>query len=107
MSAAGLGIEGIRKSVFIEGSALLMEESHGFIEVRGWAAAVAAADAGAKAAAVRVTGIDLTKGGGQVVVKLAGEVAAVRAAVEAASRAAAEVSKVVAVHVIPRPAGKL
>jgi len=83
-----------------------MEEALGFIEVRGWAAAVAAVDAAAKTAHIRLVGTDLTKGGGQVVVKLAGEVAAVRAAVEAGSAAAAKVSKVVAVHVIPRPANK-
>lgn len=84
-----------------------MEESLGLIEVRGWAAAIAAADAGVKAARVRLAGFDLTKGGGQVLVKLAGDVAAVRAAVEAAAGEAARVSKVLATHVIPRPAGKL
>ena len=81
-----------------------MEEALGVIEVRGWTAAVAAADAALKAAGVRLLGADLTKGSGQVVVRLAGEVAAVRSAVEAGASAAAGVSKVVAVHVIPRPA---
>jgi microcompartment protein CcmL/EutN len=80
-----------------------MDEALGLIEVRGWAAAVAAVDGAVKAAAVRFAGSEVTKGGGQVVVKLAGEVAAVRAAVEAGSAAAAGVSKVVATHVIPRP----
>ena len=84
-----------------------MEEALGVVEVRGWAAAVATVDAAAKAADIRLVGTDVTKGGGQVVVKLAGEVAAVRAAVEAGSLAAAAVSKLVAAHVIPRPAVKI
>lgn len=84
-----------------------MAEAYGIIEVRGWAAAVAAADAALKAAGVAYAGTEVTKGGGQVVVKLTGEVAAVRAGVEAAAAAAAAVSKVVATHVIPRPAGKI
>lgn len=81
-----------------------MEEAYGAIEVRGWAAAMAAADAAAKAAAVRVIGTEATKGGGQVAVKLAGDVSSVRAAVEAGAAAAAAVSKVLATLVVPRPA---
>ncbi|MCL6494407.1 MAG: BMC domain-containing protein [Ignavibacterium sp.] len=81
----------------------MMDEALGTVEVRGWAAAIAAADAGVKAASVRIAGIDLTKGGGQVVVRFVGEVAAVRAAIEAAANVAAKVSKVIVTHVIPRP----
>ena len=84
-----------------------MGEALGIVEVRGWAAAMATVDAAAKAAGVRLVGTEVTKGGGQVVVKLAGEVAAVRAAVEAGSLAAAAVSKVVATHVIPRSAARI
>ncbi|MGE5558938.1 MAG: BMC domain-containing protein [Bacillota bacterium] len=81
-----------------------MEEALGLLEVRGWAAAIVAADAAVKAAGIRIAGTELTKGGGQVVIKLAGEVAAVRAAIEAGAVAAAEVSKVIASHLIPKPA---
>lgn len=81
-----------------------MKEALGLIEVRGWAAAVTAVDAAAKTADVHLIGTDSTKGSGWVIVKLAGDVAAVQVAVDAAAAAAGAVSKVVAKHVIPRPA---
>ncbi len=84
-----------------------MEEALGLIEVRGWAAAIVAVDAAAKAAGVRLVGTEATKGSGQIVVKLAGDVAAVRVGIDAAAAAVQEVSKVVAAHVIPRPGSGL
>jgi ethanolamine utilization protein EutM len=75
----------------------------GLLEVRGFAAAVTAADAAAKAADVTIEGYEQTKGSGLVMVKLRGEVGAVQAAVEAGAAAARQISTTVFAHVIPRP----
>ncbi|MEW8958022.1 MAG: BMC domain-containing protein [Moorella sp. (in: firmicutes)] len=75
----------------------------GIIEVRGLAAAVAAADTAAKTAAVTILGYEPTKGSGLVVLKISGEVSAVTAAIEAAREQAAKVSTVFASRVIARP----
>lgn len=74
----------------------------GMVETRGLAAAVEAADAMVKAAAVTLQGRDRV-GGGLVTVVVRGEVGAVRAAVEAGAQAAQAVGRVLTVHVIARP----
>lgn len=74
----------------------------GLIETRGLVGAVEAADAGAKAANVRLLGTERADAG-LVTVKFLGEVAAVKAAVDAGAAAAQRVGQLVAVHVIPRP----
>lgn len=75
----------------------------GLIETIGLTAAVEAADAATKAANVVLTGLELTRGGAMVTVKLLGDVGAVKAAVDAGKSAAARVGRVVSSHVIPRP----
>lgn len=75
----------------------------GLIETVGLVAAIEAADAGVKAANVKLIGYELAKGGGLTTVKFTGDVGAVKAAVEAGKAAAERVGKVYAVHVIPRP----
>jgi ethanolamine utilization protein EutM len=74
----------------------------GMIETRGTVAAIEAADAMVKSAAVTLIGKERA-GGGLIAVMVRGETCAVRAAVEAGSAAAARVGEVIAVHVIPRP----
>lgn len=80
-----------------------MGRALGLIEVRGFAAAVVAADAAAKAADVVIEGWELTKGSALVLVKLRGEVGAVSAAVEAGAMEAKRVTDIVTSHIIPRP----
>ncbi|MGB9975668.1 BMC domain-containing protein [Thermovenabulum sp.] len=75
----------------------------GLIETVGLVAAIEAADAGVKAANVKLIGYELARGGGLTTVKFTGDVGAVKAAVEAGKAAAERVGKVYAVHVIPRP----
>lgn len=75
----------------------------GLIETVGLVAAIEAADAGVKAANVKLLGYELAKGGGLTTVKFTGDVGAVKAAVEAGKAAAERIGKVYAVHVIPRP----
>ncbi|MFN8667550.1 MAG: BMC domain-containing protein [Gemmatimonadaceae bacterium] len=74
----------------------------GLVETRGLVGALEAADAGTKAADVRLLGTERADAG-LVTVKFLGEVAAVKAAVDAAAAAAQRVGQLVAVHVIPRP----
>lgn len=74
----------------------------GLVETRGLVGAYEAADAGAKAASVRLLGLERADAG-LVTVKFVGEVAAVKAAVDAGAAAAGRVGQLVAVHVIPRP----
>ena len=73
----------------------------GMIETIGLVSAVEAADAGLKAAEVRLLGTDYVRGG-LVMVRFEGDVAAVQAAVEAGAVAAKRVGHVFSVHVIPR-----
>ncbi len=83
-------------------------ESVGLIEVKGLTAGLTAADAACKAAAVKLIGYELAKGGGgMLVIKLSGEVAAVQAAVEAGVTEARKVGEVVSFHIIPRPVESL
>lgn len=76
----------------------------GLVEVRGLATALEVADAACKAAAVRLVGYELAKGGGgMVTIKIMGSVAAVQTAVEAGVTAGKKVGEVVSSHIIPRP----
>ncbi len=79
-----------------------MEEALGMIETKGLVGAIEAADAGVKAAQVRLLGYEKV-GGGLVTVHFVGEVAAVKAAVEAGAAGAKRVGELISVHVIPRP----
>ena len=74
----------------------------GLIETRGLVGALEAADAGVKAANVRLLGTERADAG-LVTVKFLGDVASVKAAVDACAAAAQRVGQLVAVHVIPRP----
>jgi ethanolamine utilization protein EutM len=78
------------------------QDALGLVETRGLVGALEAADAGAKAANVRLLGTEKADAG-LVTVKFLGEVAAVRAAVDAAAAAAQRVGQLVSTHVIPRP----
>lgn len=73
----------------------------GMIETSGLLSAIEAADAGLKAADVRLLGTDYVRGG-LVMVRFEGEVAAVRSAVDAGTLAAKRIGNVVSSHVIPR-----
>lgn len=73
----------------------------GMIETSGLLSAIEAADAGLKAADVRLLGTDYVRGG-LVMVRFEGDVAAVQAAVDAGALAAQRVGHVVSAHVIPR-----
>ena len=74
----------------------------GFIETRGFIAAVEGADAMLKAASVSLQGYRKT-GSGYIAVMVRGDVAAVKAAVEAGTEAAARVGEVVSTQVIASP----
>ncbi|KJS20100.1 MAG: hypothetical protein VR72_15870 [Clostridiaceae bacterium BRH_c20a] len=80
-----------------------MSNAWGLIETIGLPVAVEAADAAIKSADVKLLGIELTNGGGLVVVKLLGDVGAIMAAVSSGAKAGEKVGKVWATHVIPRP----
>ena len=78
----------------------------GMIEVYGRIGAIEALDAALKAANVRF--VNMAKvGGGLTAVFVEGEVGAVKAATEAGGAAADRVSKLISVHVIPRPAHRI
>ncbi len=80
-----------------------MQEALGLIETRGYVGLIAATDAAAKAAAVRVVARQKADGG-LVTIFLHGDVASVKAAVEAGAHAARTVGELISAHVIPRPA---
>ena len=82
------------------------EDALGLVETRGLVGAIEAADAGLKAADVRLYGTERADAG-LVTVKFLGEVAAVKAATDAAAAAAERVGQLVSVHVIPRPSAEL
>ena len=73
----------------------------GMIETIGLVSSIVAADAGLKAADVRLLGTDYVRGG-LVMVRFEGDVAAVQSAVDAGVGAAQRVGRVFAAHVIPR-----
>lgn len=79
-----------------------MKFSYGFVETRGYIAAIEAADAMVKAAKV-----DIVKwrkaGGALVMVIVKGELGACRAAVDAGSAAAGRIGELVSSNVIPNP----
>lgn len=74
----------------------------GMIETHGLVALIEAADAMAKAAAVRLFTRENVESG-LVTIMCEGELGAVRAAVDAGAEAARRVGSVATVHVIPRP----
>lgn len=80
----------------------MSREELGMIEVRGFVAAVGAADAAVKAAEVKILGYEPTKGSGLVVLKFSGEVSAVEAALRVASETASRITFVHAAQVIPK-----
>jgi len=73
----------------------------GMIETSGLLSAIEAADAGLKAADVRLLGTDYVRGG-LVMVRFEGDVAAVQAAVDAGTASAQRIGHVISSHVIPR-----
>jgi len=80
----------------------MKQQALGLIETRGLVAAIEAADAALKTAAVElVTHEKVT--GGLITIAVTGEVAAVQAAIAAGSAAAAKVGELISRHVIPRP----
>lgn len=78
------------------------ERALGLIETRGFVGAIEAADAGLKAANVRLLASERADAG-LVTVMFGGDVAAVRAAVDAGAAAAERVGHLVSSHVIARP----
>ncbi len=76
------------------------------METKGLVGALEAADAGLKAADVRLLASERADAG-LVTVMFGGEVAAVRAAVDAGAAAAERVGHLVSAHVIPRPHAEL
>ncbi len=74
----------------------------GLVETRGLIGAIEAADAGCKAANVRLLGSERADAG-LVTVMFGGDVAAVKSAVDAGAAAAGRVGQLVSSHVIPRP----
>jgi len=78
-------------------------EAIGLIETVGLAASIEAADAALKSANVSLIGYELTKGGGMVTIKVAGDVGAVNAAIDAGVAAARRVSTVWSHLIIARP----
>ena len=82
------------------------ERALGLVETRGLIGAIEAADAGLKAADVKLLGAERADAG-LVCVQFGGEVAAVKAACDAAAAAAQRVGQLVSVHVIPRPSDDL
>jgi microcompartment protein CcmL/EutN len=73
----------------------------GFVEVRGYLAAVVVADVALKAANVSCAGLQIIKGG-LITVLLTGDVGAVKAAVEIGAANAAKLNLLIASHVIAR-----
>lgn len=84
----------------------MTDQALGLIETRGLIAAIEAADAGLKAADVKLLA-RYKADAALVTIEFLGEVAAVRAAVDAGSAAATKIGTVVSTHVIPRPATEL
>ena len=78
------------------------ERALGLVETKGLFGATEAADAGLKAANVRLLASERADAG-LVTVMFGGDVAAVRAAVDAGAAAAGRVGQLVSAHVIPRP----
>ncbi|MGC4004195.1 MAG: BMC domain-containing protein [Pirellulales bacterium] len=75
----------------------------GLIETQGFTAVMEAIDTACKAADVTILGKEKL-GGGYITIVVKGDVAAVRAAVDAAKPKVEGLGKLIAAHVIPRPA---
>jgi len=80
----------------------LSSEALGMIETKGLVPAIEAADAMAKAANVKIVGMEKI-GSGLVTVMIRGDVGAIKAATDAGAAAAKNIGEVISVHVIPRP----
>ena len=80
----------------------MAQSAIGLIETQGLVGVIEAADTAAKAADVRLLGIERI-GGGLVSLRFSGDVASVQAAVQAASEAVQQVSELISAHVIPQP----
>ncbi len=78
------------------------EKALGLVETKGLVAAIEAADAMVKTAAVQLIGIENTIAA-LLTVKVVGETGAVKAAVDAGASAAEKVGELISCHVIPRP----
>ncbi|MEG0307670.1 MAG: BMC domain-containing protein [Clostridium sp.] len=78
-----------------------MSKSLGLVEVRGYVAAVEAADSALKAANVTLIGLEKIKGG-ITTIKITGDVGAVKAAVDAAKVSVEKLGTFRTAHVIPR-----
>ena len=78
-----------------------MSKALGLVEVRGYVAAVEAADSALKAANVTLIGLEKIKGG-ITTIKITGDVGAVKAAVDAAAASVETLGTFRAAHVIPR-----
>ena len=76
------------------------------VETRGLVGAIEAADAMCKAARVRLTRYEVTRGA-LVTVVVRGNLAEVEAAVAAGARSAGRVGELVTQHVIPAPEAQL
>jgi len=74
----------------------------GFVEVKGLACAMEAADAMMKAADIEVVGRE-NIGAGIITVIVQGEIAAVKSAIDAGAMAAKRLGELVSANVIPRP----
>jgi ethanolamine utilization protein EutM len=79
-----------------------MQQALGLLETRGLIGAIAAADAMAKAANIKILSKEKITAA-MVTIEITGEVAAVKAAIEAGAVAAQRVGQLVGVHVIARP----
>lgn len=78
-----------------------MSKALGLVEVRGYVAAVEAADSALKAANVTLIGLEKIKGG-ITTIKIIGDVGAVKAAVDAARASVESLGTFRTAHVIPR-----
>ena len=81
-----------------------MKDAIGLVETVGLSVAIAAADAGLKAAGVALIGFERANGAGMMVVKFQGDIGSIQAAVDAGADAAKQLNAFVIGHVIPGPA---
>lgn len=84
-----------------------MNRALGVIEVRGFVPMVEALDACLKSADVRLIGYEKTKGNGQCMLKIEGDVGAVQAAVASGTERAGKFGEVIGHLVISRPSGEM
>ncbi len=78
-------------------------EALGFIQLEGLAAAYLVADAGLKAAGVRLVNLERIDGGSLMLIRFAGDVSSIQAAVEIGLNAAQAAGSRARGHVIARP----